>query len=143
MRQRSTARLSIATSALLLLGLGAKTEAAIAATKPKPPTAKQALRILVGSGNVSIVGNASCETVKQPGDKTLADYLSTVMAAQTDETIRWQTKVKTAMKKGRWQVDIEFLGEDPSDVYDKGIRFTLNPDGRTIASGSVFCTGTS
>jgi hypothetical protein len=136
---RSFAALS---NLLLLVGCG-QTDRALAAAKPKPPTTKEALRILIGNASISIVGNTSCETVKQPGDETLADYLSTVMAAQTDPTIRWRTEVTTKLVKGLWQVDVNFLGEDASDVYDMGIRFVTNPDRQTITPGSVRCIGTS
>ena len=151
-------------SAFLLLGVAAPNEAkaaeavgrsekpfsanvqlaqALAKAKPIPPTPKQAIRLLLANGAISLVGNASCASVKQPGDNNLADYLSSVLATQTDPTILWRTEVKSILVKNRWQVDVRFFGKDPSDVYDMGIRFVTNTAKSTIDPKSISCIGTS
>lgn len=84
--------------------------------------------------------------MKGPGDKLFADYFSTVLAAQTDPTIKWNTVVTSKTltgAKARWQVDVKFLGADPGDVYDLGLRFTLDDATRKMDRASISCTGTS
>ena len=88
----------------------------------------------------------SCASVKDPEDRTLTDYLSRVLAAQTDPTIRWYTGVRSKPLGGpgdRWQVDLRFYGSDTDDTYDMGIRFTMDRVARVIVPASVMCTGTS
>jgi hypothetical protein len=111
--------------------------------KPIPPTAKQAIRLLLDNGSISLAGNASCKSVKQPGDNNLGDYLSSVLATQTDPTILWRTEVTTVLVKDRWQVDVRFRGKDQSDVYDMGLRFVTNVTKSTIDPKSISCIGTS
>ena len=42
-----------------------------------------------------------------------------------------------------WQVDVKFLRADAGDVYDMGIRFTLDDATRKMDRTSAPCIGTS
>lgn len=89
---------------------------------------------------------SSCASVKDPEDRTLADYLSRVLTVQTDPTIRWYIGVTPKSLRGtgdRWQIDVKFYGSDAGDRYDMGIRFVMDRVTRRITPSTVMCTGTS
>ena len=117
-----------------------------AVKRPLKPTAKEALRSILANGDVPLTATTSCDSVKGPGDKTFADYFSTVLATQADPTITWHTVVSSVALTGakpRWRVDVKFLGADAGDVYDMGIRFTLDDATRKMDRTSISCIGTS
>jgi hypothetical protein len=127
----------------LLLMLTLSAQPALAAKRP--PTSKEALRFMLIHGNVAL-DKASCDSVKDPEDRTLTDYMSHVLNVQTDRTIGWNIAVGAKAVTGgpdRWQIDVRFYGADPGDNYDMGIRFVMDRANGRITRGSTMCTGTS
>jgi hypothetical protein len=118
---------------------------AAAAKTPVPPTVKEAFRIILANGDVKL-SSTSCDSVKGPGDKTLSDYLATMLTTQSDPTIGWHTEVRPTAVPGaraRWQVDVKFLGVDPGDNYDMGVGFIVDDATRKMDRRSLMCIGTS
>jgi hypothetical protein len=114
-----------------------------AATKPAQPTLKEAYRLLVRNAGVSIVTNETCLSVKEPGDTTIADYLATLAARQSDDSINWHTEVRNKAVGANWETSIMVLGSDTADNYDMGVRVVIDGSTRRMVRGSFQCVGTS
>jgi hypothetical protein len=126
----------------------AATTAATATTRKTKgaPGAKEAFRLMLGNGDISLKPFRSCDSVKDPDDRTFADYVSTVLTKQTDPTITWYTAVTSKAldrAKKRWQVDIYWYGKSEGEPFDMGVRFVVDDATRKVDRASIACIGTS
>jgi hypothetical protein len=126
---------------------GAPTAAAASSARKRgAPTAKEAFRLMLASGDISLKPFRSCDSVKDPGDLTFADYVGTVLTKQTDPTITWYTAVTSKAldkDKKRWQVDIYWYGNSGGEPFDMGVRYTIDDATRKVDRTSIACIGTS
>jgi hypothetical protein len=133
--------LTMAATSLLIVGAG---PSRATAKRPSAPTAKEAVRFMIVHGDVAL-DPTSCASVKGADDRTLAHYLSTVLAAQTDSSIRWYIAISSkalGTPGDRWQIDVKFYGSDAGDTYDMGLRFVMDRAKKRIEPAAK-CTGTS
>ncbi len=125
--------------ALLLLTLPA-------AAAEKEPDAKELIKILIANGSVPLSADESCNGVgSSPEDKTIADYLASLISfqAEPDSSARVEVKnVKDGKAKATvWTSDLMFLGKSGEDIYSWGFRIQIKDADRKLVSGSIRCIG--
>jgi hypothetical protein len=118
-----------------------------AKTVSGPLTLKQTVRVLLANRDVSLKGNESCGSVKDPADKTVGDYLATMFSRLGDDQISWRSTVASrpigVVASKQWQVRLSLYGLDAADNYDTGVSFRYNAKTATMIPGSFECSGTS
>ncbi len=146
MNRLTTIVLAGGLAATFVFGTSVQANSGPTLKKPVAPKTKEAFRLILANGKISINGASSCDSVKSPGDNSLADYMSTVLANQADPTIGWHIEVTPKALPGvrnRWQVDVKFFGKDQSETYDMGVRFVIDDLTRKMERTSIMCIGTS
>jgi hypothetical protein len=131
-------------SSLFLLAIG---QSPSTAAKAAPLTERETLRVLVANRDVSLKNNESCQSVKNPADKTVGDYLATMFARLAEGATTWRSEV-TFRRIGvatdkQWQIRLSLYGSDAGENYDTGVSFVYNLKRAKMMPGSFQCSGTS
>jgi hypothetical protein len=116
-------------------------------TKPKAPTAKEAIRTLLDNGQMSLTKIESCKSMVVGQDGTLRDYFSAMLSFQseagTSGTFEVTSKQLRASGKVVWQTDVLLRGRDAAgEVWSNGFRFNVNDRSRRLIRSTVSCIGT-
>ena len=129
-----------------LVGCGGSDDTPTPDRRPTPPTAKEALGLILRNGDMSLAKAKSCVNPKvATDDQTILDYLATALSYQADpvtkNSLRFEVKRIGDKDDGNveWQSDIVFHGEDSEDVWNYGVRITIRNNDRSLKSNSMTC----
>ncbi len=114
--------------------------------KKEPLTGREIIRVLLANKDVSLSGIASCDSVKDPADKTTGDYVATVFSRLAEPGITWRMeptfrRLGSAEQK-RWRIRLSLQGSDAGDVFDTGVTFDYDEKTAKLIKGSFQCSGT-
>jgi len=131
---------------VVLVGCGGSDDAPTPDRRPTPPTAKEALGLILRNGGIGLDEAKSCVEPKVPtDDQTILDYLATALAYQADPVTKNSLRfgVKRIGDKDdanvEWQTDVVFHGEDSEDVWNYGVRLTIRNNDRSLKKNSITC----
>lgn len=119
-----------------------------AQTKAKEPTAKEAIKQIFQNGNILLSAATDCSSMKTaPEDKTILDFLTGVLAFQTEANttnlIEFSFKQETGKAKEIiWVCDVLFRGGDADTPTGNGVRFKMRNADRRLMRESLMCIGT-
>jgi hypothetical protein len=112
-----------------------------------PPSARQLLNLVLDSRDVPRTVDVTCATVgSQPTDRTLGDYIATLLTEYTrPEGRNWITAAcKPAPANdtsgAAWHCEVTFHREHGEDSWERGLFFRLTA-GHKVIAGSYMCTG--
>ena len=110
------------------------------------PTAKEALKLIFSNSDISLNVDSSCKGIGSSfDDKTILDYLSGLLAFQTEPETKNRIEFKFTRKEEKkrlyWVCDLMFLGEEQEAVMSYGVRFTMRNSDRKLLRKSVKCIG--
>ncbi len=129
----------------VVVGLPGMSAAAV--TKPRAPTAKEAIRLLVDNGDMSLMKSKDCQSMITGQDGTISDYFSTMLSFQaeagTSGTFKVTSKQQSVNGKVVWQTDVLLVGSDAAkEVWSNGFRFNIDNRTRAMIRSTVRCIGT-
>jgi hypothetical protein len=134
---------------LISLGLftAVSAQAKKTAEEPVEPTAKEAIKLILSNGDISLASNSSCKSVgTSPKDTTILDYLSGVLSFQAMPDSENKIGFAFTRENGKnqeivWVCDLMFYGKDTEDVWSNGVRFKMLNSDRKLLRDSVKCIG--
>jgi hypothetical protein len=120
--------------------------------KLNQPTAKEAVRTLLDTGNVSLAPYRSCKAiVASTKDNTVFDYLSEIISYQSEDKSKNSLGFEVTLKRGKngeplWVCYLMFRGEyqtrtdgGDSDNWSMGFRFSMRNSDRKMVRSSLEC----
>lgn len=118
--------------------------------KPIEPTAKESIKQILQNGDILLSSVESCKSVGTSlSDKTILDFMSGVLASQTEPDSENRIEFSFAKEKAGkneivWLCDLMFYnkGEDMDAFATNGVRFKLRNSDRKLIRSSLICTGT-
>ena len=118
-------------------------------TKIALPTTKESLKTLFANGNIQLDSIKSCKSQKtEPTDKTIFDYLSAIIANQSESKTKSHLTHKVELVKGKnnnrlWRVELTFnsTDEESGDPWNQGFRFLMRTQNHQMIRSSFECIG--
>jgi hypothetical protein len=110
------------------------------------PTAKEALKQVFANGNLLLTYYPSCESYAAPKeDKTISDYLASVLSFQT-EPGKYRIDFSFTQEKSKrngliWVCDLVFRTVDEPETSSDGFRFKMRNSDRKLMRESLMCVG--
>ena len=118
------------------------------ALDPAPPTAKEIIRYLLASYDVSLNVDPSCNGVGSDfKDALIGDYVSGLLAAQIHGGKNWiETSAKPRKPSGNddgllWECSVVFRRQDGEEEWGWGVTFVVRAADRKVIRESFRCTG--
>lgn len=139
-------------SAICLMLFGsfsaASSQTKAAKEKPLEPTAKEVIKQILLNGDIPLSVDPSCKSVgSSPGDKTILDFVSSIISFQNEPDSKNSLEFKFEQKKSAkdglvWVCDLMFYGADGENVWSNGLRVKIRNSDRKLLRDAVVCTGT-
>ena len=109
-----------------------------------PPSAKEALQLLIRNHDVPLAVDPSCQGVgTEFSDRTIGDYISGFLAELTgpDSSVAATCDpLSTPGGPGQWRCDVVLSHADGAEEWRWGVRFDVDAAGM-LERHSVRCTG--
>lgn len=102
------------------------------------------------NGNIQLDSVESCKSIKtEVSDKTIFDYLSAIIANQSEPKTKSSLEYKIELIENKkkvkyWKVELTFmnLDEESGDPWNPAFRFLINQQTKKMVRSSLECIGT-